>query len=643
METQTQPRVEETTHHGFLRRPIWLFFLLGLMAWQGWMTLTLFGTERPWQLLLDQQPILSGHHPLHLYHGYLGARSIWWHGTACCYDPAFQAGYPKTPVFDSGSRPAELFLSLVGGTYQPQAYKIGLAICCLLVPVVVALAARCVGLGAGGSCLAGAVGMAIWWGNPCRQALEAGDLDLLMASLLALAHVGLLVQFDRHPGPSFWAGLLATGALGWFAHPIFFAILLPIYLTYYLNVGHRHGLGWHMLLLLALAAGLGANAFWLPDFATHCWIRSPWPVTDQLLTHRTFQTLWTASFWGEPADRALAMGLLALGTIGLVILHQTRYRPGARLLATAGVLCLALALVGIAWEPLGRFGTPRLLAPALWFAVVPTVHTLVCASTWLAKQTRCAWRAGLAIGAVIVIAGLAAHEHVATFLRRCDQVTPLAVGLGPERQTLVAELIQHTSRDARILWEDRPDGGQGVRWTALLPLLTDRIYLGGLGCDACVDHAYPSFAGQDLAGRSLTSWNNEELEQFCERYNVGWVVCWSPAAVARFNHWKEKAEPVVLLRDGVPGCLYRLRRSPSYILEGQARWLSADCQRIALADVVPSKDGKVVLSLHYQSGMQVLPRRVQVEREPDPRDPIPLIRLRMTGPVTRLTLTWEDP
>jgi hypothetical protein len=25
------------------------------------------------------------------------------------FDPAFHAGYPKTPVFDSGSRPAELF------------------------------------------------------------------------------------------------------------------------------------------------------------------------------------------------------------------------------------------------------------------------------------------------------------------------------------------------------------------------------------------------------------------------------------------------------------------------------------------------------------------------------------------------------
>src|SRR5262249_24760157 len=75
----------------------------GLFLWQAWMTLTLFGPERPWERLFNDAPILSGRHPLHLYHGYLGASSLRERGTVCCYDPAFQAGYPKTPVFDSGS------------------------------------------------------------------------------------------------------------------------------------------------------------------------------------------------------------------------------------------------------------------------------------------------------------------------------------------------------------------------------------------------------------------------------------------------------------------------------------------------------------------------------------------------------------
>ena len=33
----------------------------------------------------------------------------------------------------------------------------------------------------------------------------------------------------------------------------------------------------------------------------------------------------------------------------------------------------------------------------------------------------------------------------------------------------------------------------------------------------------------------------------------------------------------------------------------------------------------------------------QIEPLPDIDDPIPLVRLRMPGPVTRITLTWQDP
>src|SRR6516225_7247522 len=92
--------------------PIWHLIFVGLIVWQGWMTLTLFGSDHPLDCLVNNQPILSGRHPLHLYHGILGADSLRERGRLSCYDPAFQAGYPKTPIFDAGSRPAELFLSV---------------------------------------------------------------------------------------------------------------------------------------------------------------------------------------------------------------------------------------------------------------------------------------------------------------------------------------------------------------------------------------------------------------------------------------------------------------------------------------------------------------------------------------------------
>src|SRR5438132_3320749 len=150
---------------------LWLLPALGLMAWQAWMTVGLFGGADAWDNVRDDRPIVSGRHPLHLYHGHLGAKAFLKNGSTSCYDPSFQAGYPKTPVFDGGSRPAELFLLLAGGEYRPDAYKIGLAAGCLLVPLILIVAARGAGLSRRAVFLATALGQLVWWGRPCQQTI----------------------------------------------------------------------------------------------------------------------------------------------------------------------------------------------------------------------------------------------------------------------------------------------------------------------------------------------------------------------------------------------------------------------------------------------------------------------------------------
>ena len=598
---------------------LWLLPLLALFAWQGWLTLALFGPD-PARGLLGGEPIVSGLHPLHLYHGTLGARSFYERGELCCYDPAFQAGYPKTPVFDGGSRPAELFLILAGGDYQPAAYKIGLAVCCLLVPLLLTAAARGAGLSRAAAVLATALGLLVWWGGPGRKAIGDGDFDLLLAALAALAQFGLLLRFDRAPGFGVWLGLLVTGYLGWFAHPLFFGVLLPLALIYYLTVGARHGLGWHLALLAALAGALAGNVFWLRDWVAYWWIRSPLEATGPLLAHRTFHTLWAAPLWGGPTDRALALLLLGAGLVGAALLNHARRRAAARLLGLGALSFLVLALAGIAWEPLGRFGTSRLLTPALLFAAVPAAHAAAGA-----VRLTCRWTGGRLRGAVVVVcllAGIAlgGYDSTLALARRYAATAPLDLGIGPERQAVVEELRERTTGEARVLWEDRPEPRAGSRWTALLPLLTrdeagGRAFLGGLDPAGTIDHTRGGFVDGTLAGRHVSHWKDDELRDYCKRYNVGWVVCWSPAAAARFAAWDE-AKQVATLSDDGAGALFALDRPHSYALKGKADWLGADCEHVALGEVVP-EDGKVVLSLHYQAGMKALPSRVRVEREID--------------------------
>jgi hypothetical protein len=620
---------------------LWYLLLPALVLWQGWMTLSLFGPGDAVARLRGDEPILSGRHPLHLYHGRLGAQALGSLGRLSCFDPNFQAGYPKTPVFDSGSRPAEMFLFLAGDTHSPAAYKLGLAGCWLLVPVLLLLAARLSGLNPAGACLATLLGLAVWWGAPARAALEAGHLDLLLAAPAALAQIALLIYFDRAPCVVSWLGLLVTGYLGWFADPVFFALLLPLNLVFYLSVGARHGVVWHLALLGGLAGAVASNAFWLNDWVSYWWIQLPLRLEPRLLSHRTFRTLWDSSLWGEHADRTLALFLLGAAVVGVWRFNQCRQRSAARLLGLGAVGFLLLAVGGALYDPLGSLETPLLLVPALLFAVLPAVHALAevfrLASRWAGTR----WRAAVLLGGAAVLATAAAHRDVLALAGRCAGATPLVIGLSPERAAIVEALREQTTAEGRILWEDRTGPGTAPRWTALLPVWTGRAFISGLDPDLCIEHAYASFADGVLVGRPVKDWSDVELDDFCRRYNVGWVVCWSPAAAQRFRAWGA-AEAVATLQDEGTGCLFRLNRPLSFALKGRAAWRSADCHRITLADVVP-ENGVVVLSLHYQSGLQAAPGRVQIERELDPYDPIPFVRLRLPEPAARLTLTWEGP
>lgn len=637
----------ERTNETLPIRGRWVLGTVGLMlllVWQGWLTLGLFGREDPWGRLLNDQPIVSGCHPLHQYHGWLGARSLMGTGHLCCYDPAFQAGYPKTPIFDSGSRPAEFCLALVGGEFTPAAYKIGLAVCCLLVPVLLWLAASGAGLGPAGCLVSMLAGLLVWWSVPGQRALAAGDIELLLSALALLAHVGQLVHFHRSPSVLVWLGLVVTACLGWFAHPLLFPLVVPLFLVYYLSTGVKHRyLIWHVGLFFSQLAGLLINGFWLWDWVKHWWIRSPLPQPSGLLPHRTLRAFWEADLWGTSADRVLGLVLLGSCLLGTVLWQWQRQRTAARLLGLGTVGLFTLALLGISWEPLGRLGTSGLLLPALWFATIPATYLWI-----MTARALVCWRVALLakvlpLGLLAGLTALFLPEEALTLAQRCCNTEPLEIGLTEQRQHLVQLLREQTTTEARILWEDHAGVREVSRWPALLPLLTERSYLGGLDPLGQIEHSHAGIVRGLLAGQPVAQWSDEGLQDYCRRYNLGWAVLWSPPSIERFRQWKG-AQLVTKVQDGEKtGCFFRIERSqPSFTLYGQARLLQADCQHITLADVVP-ENGRVVLSFHFQKGMKAYPARVQVEREPDPRDSIPLIRLRLSSPVSRLTLTWDRP
>lgn len=618
--------------------PLWVLVMAGLVAGQAWLTLGLFGSDRNLDPVLDDRPVVSGRHPLHLYHGYLGARAFLARGGLSCFDPAFFAGYPKTPVFDPGSRPAEATLALAGGSYRPAAYKVGLALLCIAAPWLVMVGARGAGLSRAAASLAGGLAVVVWWGKPCRDALEAGDLDVLLAGVVSVAYAGQLLRYHRDPGPRSLFCATLTAFLAWLAHPLVPAVLLVPFLVYYLSVGARHPFVWHLALLGSLTAAVAANAFWLLDWVDYWWIRVPLRSEGPPLVRPGLRTVWEAPLWGTPADRALACFVAAAALVGLARANQSRGRAAARLFGLAASGCLALAAAGVGSERVGRFGTAQLLVPGLLLAAVPAAYGLAGVLGFVRRWTGPG-------GAGLVLAGSGAAlvlldpGQAALWQERLSGPTPLEVGLDADREQVCRALREHTTAEARVLWEDRGGSRQGSRWTALLPLLTGRAFIGGLDPGAGIEHAATGLTDQGLAGRSLDAWADAELRDYCARYNVGWVACWSEAARRRLRGWAD-AEAVAGLNDGGPGTLFRVRRGATFTLWGKADWIAADAGGVVLGDVAP-RDGKVVLSLHYQAGLSAAPGRVAVEPEIDPLDPIPFVRLRLDEPVARVTLTWE--
>jgi hypothetical protein len=625
---------------GFRDRPAWLVAVGVLVAAQAGLALALFGPVHAWAAVTDDRPILSGRHPLHLYHGTLGAAAFRGCRTATCYDPAFQAGYPKTPVFDGGSRPAELFALLGGPGYRPAAYKCGVFAFLLLVPVAFVAAGRGSGLPAGAAVLAGCGGLFVGWSPAVRHMLAEGELDLLAAGLLAAVFVPWLGRYAKRPDAGPWLVLAGVSVLGWYAHPLIWLGLGPVVLVFYLVFAPRHGPGWHLGLAGITSAGIVPNAWWLLDWGKYWWLRQP-SARDHVPLPQ-----WEAVL-GGPADYlALSAGLpggpvIPLAAVaGVALLWGARQRAPAALAVVAFALAVAAARLAAAW-PRVPPDVPARVAPL-------AVAFLVPAAAFGAWELLNRFRAAGA-GTVLAVVGLflvgwadGPGEPLARGLGvRPD---PLVIGFSDEQQELMAAIARHSTPDARILWDDsdpRPDGN----WSPLLPVYTNRTYVGGLDLDSEIDHGYCALCSQTLNGRALAEWTDAELTEYCRWYNVGWVVCRSARTAERWERYKPARAVARLADGGRPVTLFAIERTRSFVLSGSAVWDSADARRIVLTDVLPDAEGNVLLSLHAFEGLRVYPSYVGLRAQVDPtgRDPISHVRLQMPGRVPYITLVWEHP
>lgn len=633
--------MDDSPTDGFRHHPLWLLGVAAVVLAQTGLALGLFGPERAPAAVADDRPVLSGRHPLHLYHGTLGAETFRDRGATACYDPAFQAGYPKTPVFDGGCRPAELVLVLAGGGFHPAAYKVGLFACLVAFPLVFVVAGRGAGLPAGAAVLAGVFGLALSWSGPVRAIVEEGDVDVLLAGLAAVVFVSWLAHYARWPGAQSWLALAGASAVGWFAHPLIWAGMVPILVAYYVVFAPRQGLGWHLGLLGVATAGFAPNAWWLADWGRYWWLRQPSPADHIPLPD------WPAVL-GCPADYTTLCGcvpcggmVVVAGLAGLVVMFAAGRRTAAGLLFVGAALTVVVARIAAAWPRVPADVADRVVPLAAGFLALPAAFALWAA---LARVGVAGFATVLAVAATLVVGWAdAPGRPLATSLRL--HTDPLVIGFTADQEQVLAALRDHTTAEARILWDETTDHRPGWNWSALLPVFTNRAYLGGLDPDAGMEHGSCGLRDGRLNGRPLADCSDDDLATFCRWYNVGWVVCRCPAAIDRWGHFPGAAPVARLKEGGQPVVLFALDRPRSFVLVGSAVWDEATPRRVSLTDVVPDAGGAVELSLHHIDGLRVYPSYIHLAAAPDPTgaDPIKHVRLQLPGPVPRVTLVWENP
>jgi len=489
-----------------------------------------------------------------------------------------------------------------------------------------------------------------------RESLSLGAVDRLAGAPLVLAHLGLLLHYHRHPSPLALIGLGATTTLCWLFDPLLTLVSLPVQLWIYLRTGMKHGAGWHMGLLVACSLGVLLNISYLIAWQNYWWIRVAPRWENAFFPKGILQSLLRDPSWGDSWETLIGLWIIGLGLLGGLTVRASGRRLQSAVFSIALGGVLTLYGLGQAFMELGRWDTGSLLPAILMVACVPAGGVLAClpirgrmkrldASGSESVPARRMWAgkipAILSFGFLGVMC-VANPALVPSLTGRLMAMPTIRSPLNDSEAACVSFFSGTDRAKGRILWEMLPED-EKRNWALLLPEWTGHSLVGGLDSVPRIEHMQSGLFEGRLAGKPLREWTAESFLAYCRTYQIAWVAVRAEASLA----WMSGIPGLTRVFQGDPGvgvpAVFALPSPGENVaLVGSARLVSADAGRLVFADVVPSR-GQVVLSFHYQTGLVASPGRVEVERELDYRDPIPLIRLRMDEPATRLQLRWLPP
>lgn len=587
--------------------------------------------------LFDARPFLDQDWGLH--HTHLISAEAFWNQNAQLwgYSPNYMAGYPSNTHLDASIKAFELAALFTPGVSTLQAFKAWVFLATSSIPLLCLLALQNFvgGRGRGRlgwpAALATALVTASWWSSFGREMYFYGMVGWPVGCALALLVLSLFYRLLESERGDFKirAAWLFSCALLLSVH-CQASIMLPLPGLVMLLAHRRRGdsvaWGWAVG---GAGFALLVNAVWLVPLFDHFGdeyagrVVATLPVFVSLDGWTFFKDYLTDnnywSFRETGAGKLLRIGLLFMGTAGLVRLFRDRRLPLAAGLAT---LVSSLFLLTYFGSLEGRI---QLLQP-LRFKVPLDMTLAVCAAFGLEdfRSTSTRWRVAMIGALLLAVIG----SGVSVWKTETSGRMRIQSELLPPVAALVDWLRAEAPRDGRVLFEESGDETGfvygGVYLSSFVPSWTGHQLIGGPTNLYADRHAFAELHSGRLFGRDPRSYSDDELLRYLRLYNIGTVVAFHPVTIRRFSQLDGLIVPIRSFGGRI--AVFSVDQPLDWFLEGEGR-VEARLGELHCTDVRASEQtNAVVLKYHWIEGMRSEPPLVlePVLRE---ADPIPFIRI----------------
>jgi len=118
-----------------------------------------------------------------------------------------------------------------------------------------------------------------------------------------------------------------------------------------------------------------------------------------------------------------------------------------------------------------------------------------------------------------------------------------------------------------------------------------------VGCEYSTDPMidnFMSFYDGYLFHKKLDWFNRETIEEYCDLYNIKWVICWSDDAIKMMESFPDYIER----KDNFGRfMLYEVKRQGNFFLKGSGT-VNTSVNNIELSNLTP-EDGRIIISYHW--------------------------------------------